>query len=169
MWRFAGALALAMSAQAGAAGTPSDQVLFRCSDDAWNVTLYGTGDGRLLLETRSTGAGNIGNVASSWDEVREGYVRGQGGGHQRHLRLFDGFRQIILFAGEDGELADQPGRTYAGALTITERNPQQDFAVTCMTDETNAALLDNVRAWAERTGAKTPVPEEEGGPFDAWF
>ena len=71
-------------------------------------------------------------------------------------------------AGAD-RLADRPGRTYAGALTITESNPQQDFRIDCAATPDNAALLDNVRAWAARTGAKPPLPEEEGGPFDAWF
>lgn len=167
MRRLVAALGLAMMATA-APGAPPTPPLFSCRDADWTATLIGTEDGRLLLETRPSARG-MGNVASSWEEVREGYVGGQGGGHQSHLRLFDGFRQIILFEGEDGSLADRPGRTYAGALTITESNPQQDFRIDCAATPDNAALLDNVRAWAARTGAKPPLPEDEGGPFDAWF
>lgn len=162
------AIGLAVLTATANAAVPEPEVLFECRDDAWSVTLIGTEDGRLLLETRPQGAG-IGNVASSWDEVREGYVVGQQGGHQSHIRLYDGLRQIILFEGEDGQLANNPGRTYAGALTITERNPQQDFAIACTADETNVGLVANVRRWAESSGAKLPQPEEDGSPFDAWF
>lgn len=168
MRRPAAAFGLAMLAVAAHAAEPASDILFACSADAWSVTLIGTDDSRLLLETRPSGAG-IGNVTSNWDEVREGYVGGQQGGHQHHLRLYDGFRQIILFEGEDGQLTENPGRTYAGALTITERNPQQDFSIACAADETNIGLVENVRRWAARTGAKPPLPEEDGSPFDAWF
>jgi hypothetical protein len=168
MRRLAAALGLAVLAAAASAAPPAPELLFACRDDDWSVTLLGTADGRLLLETRPGGAG-MGNVASSWDEVREGYVGGQQGGHQSHIRLYDGFRQIILFEGEDGQLAENPGRIYAGALSITERNPQQDFSIACAADDTNIAIVANVRRWAERSGAKLPLPEQDGSPFDAWF
>jgi hypothetical protein len=167
MRRLAAALSLVLAVAASAA-SPAPELLFACRDDNWSVTLLGTENGRLLLETRPSGAG-MGNVASNWDEVREGYVIGQQGGHQSHIRLYDGFRQIILFEGEDGQLTESPGRIYAGALTITERNPQQDFSIACAADDTNIGIVANVRRWAESNGAKPPLPEEDGSPFDAWF
>ena len=166
-WLIAGAAA-ATSVSAVPATQP--QRLFDCRNDAWAVELLGTVDKRLILLTRSLqGGGRMGNAQSSWSEVREGRVVGQGGGHQAHIRLFDGMRQVILFEGEDGALADRPGRTYAGALTITESNPAQDFRIDCPASEINAQLLENVAAWAERTGAPRPTSEDEGGPFDGWF
>lgn len=168
MRRLAAALGLAVLAATVHAAVPKPTVLFACRDDDWSVVLLGTEDGRLLLETRPSGAG-MGNVTSSWDEVREGYVGGQQGGHQHHIRFYDGFRQIILFEGENGQLTESPGHIYAGALTITERNPQQDFRIACAADETNIGLVENVRRWAASSGAKAPLPEEVGSPFNAWF
>jgi hypothetical protein len=166
-WLVAGAAA-ATSVSAVPA-TPS-QVLFDCRDDNWAVELVGTADQRLILFTRPLkGGGRMGNAQSSWDEVREGHVIGQGGGHQRHIRLFDGVRQIILLEGLDGSLASRPGRTYAGALTITPTNPAQDFRIDCPASQINTSLVANVTGWAERVGASRPRAEDEGGPFDAWF
>ena len=144
--------------------------LFSCSDDKWSVELIGTSDGRLVLSTNKAGVANtVGNVEMSWQEVRNGYVVGQGGGHQSHLRLFDGVRQIILFEGEDGSLADRPGRTYAGVQTIAETNPSQDFEIECAATRVNVELLSNVLRWAQQVGGPLPVPEEAGGPYDVWF
>lgn len=166
-WLIAGAAA-ASSVSAVPATPP--QVLFDCRNDDWAVELLGTDDKRLILFTTPLkGGGRMGNAQSSWDEVREGHVIGQGGGHQRHIRLSDGVRQIILLEGTDGSLADRPGRTYAGALTITKTNPAQDFRIDCPASETNASLVANVAEWAKRVGAPLPRAEDEGGPFDAWF
>ncbi|ANU06500.1 hypothetical protein [Paraurantiacibacter namhicola] len=153
---------------AGASKTP--QVLFECKDADWSVRLLGTGDGKLVLITsRLSGPPSTAGVTSSWREVREGRVTGQEGGHQSHLRLHDGYRQIILFEGRSGNLSDNPGETHAGAMTFTQRNPAQDLRVTCEADETNAKLVENTVKWAEQTGGPVPQPEDEGGEFDAWF
>lgn len=160
---------LAGAAPAAAAGQ-GVETLFACEDAEWAVTLLGTEDGRLLLVTNPKALpGARANYASTWEEIREGRVIGQQGGRQSHIRLFDGIRQIVLFEGVDGELADEPGRTYAGAFTQTEKNPEQDFAIDCEASETNAALARNLTRWAGETGTLPPLPEPEDGPFDGWF
>lgn len=146
------------------------ETLFHCRDDMWDVRLLGAPDGKLVLVTNPHAMeGATAGANSNWQDIREGYLVGQQGGHQGHIRLYDGHRQIILFEGMDGDLADRPGRTYAGALTQTDANPAQDFRVECEAGETNRQLTENLRDWAERTGGPAPVPEDAGGPFDGWF
>ncbi|HEX4848903.1 MAG TPA: hypothetical protein VFV30_12230, partial [Novosphingobium sp.] len=164
----AAATGCAVSGTAAAPAAP--QVLFDCRDASWHVELLGTDDKRLVLVTTPlTGERRMGNAQSSWDEVRLGHVVGQGGGHQRHIRLFDGVRHVILLEGVDGSLADKPGRTYAGVVTQTPANPKQDFEIACPSGRVNAKLVDNVWQWAQRVGAPLPKDEDEGGPFDGWF
>lgn len=146
------------------------EVLFACSDARWSVELLGTADGRLLLTTSEPGRpGAIAAAAMSWDEVRERQASNRRGAYQRHLRLSEGGRQIILFEGAGGALVGRASPKFAGVLTITEPNPAQDFRVDCPADDTNRSLLANVAAWAARTGASLPTPEEPGGPFDRAF
>ena len=162
------ALSAGTSVALAASAANPPQTLFECSDQRWRVSLLGTDDGRLVLLTAPHGRG-MGNAQSAWDEVRQGYVVGQQGGHQSHIRLYDGVRHIILFEGEDGQLADRPGRTYAGAVTQTARDPQQDFSVVCAADAINGALVENLIDWAERTGVPRPEAEEPDSPFNGWF
>ena len=172
----AGVLALALAAGAATPGgtvaqpVPAPAILFDCADRAWSVKLLAPDSGSLVLITSPNDrAEAIGNVTASWDDVRKGHVVGQGGGHQSHIRLFDGVRSFILFEGEDGALADQPGRTYAGVVTITQSAPDQDFQIDCPATQTNARLVASVAEWSARVGAKPPRGEDEGGPFDGWF
>lgn len=167
-----GALAAATGyAVTGTAATPAlPELLFECGDDQWKVELLGTDDKRLILITNPlTGSGRMGNAQSNWDEVRLGHVVGQGGGHQRHIRLFNGMRHVILLEGMDGSLTDQPGRTYASVLTRTLAKPEQELEIACAAGQVNTKLVDNVRQWAKRVGAPLPRDEDVGGPFDAWF
>ena len=105
-----------------------------------------------------------------WTETRTGRVVGQLGGHQSHVRLYDGQRNIIFYEGLDGELADRPGRTYAGVVEVGPSGMEEPKALAeCEASATNRALLDNVRT-ARETAGKPPFPEEDAGSaFDGWF
>jgi hypothetical protein len=149
---------------------PAPAILFDCADQAWSVKLLALDHGRLVLMTNPTGrTGATGKATASWEDIRHGFVVGQGGGHQSHVRLFDGVRSSILFEGVDGALADRPGRTYAGVVTITEAAPDQDFQMECPATTANARIVDGVTEWAARSGAQPPRGEDVDGPFDGWF
>ncbi len=151
-------------------GTAESHILFNCQDKNWSVQLIGTDSGQLVLTTKPLSDSPItGNSTSNWQEIRSGHVTGQEGGHQRHIRLFDGRRHTILFEGRNGQLSDDPGRTYAGVASFEPSDPQRSFAVNCAADTHNANVAENVRAWLLGAGLPAPIEEVEGGEFDAWY
>ncbi|WP_282009155.1 hypothetical protein [Brevundimonas aveniformis] len=87
-------------------------------------------------------------------------VVGQGGGHQTHIRFRnDGYDYIVL-SGEDGRLADNPGRVYSGVVVMRgeEEVARLDCPVTSYQTDISASMIPN------------DIPTEaEGGEFDAWF
>lgn len=130
------------------------------------------GDGSLVLEIEAPAEGGVGvsTWLHAWTDIRTGYVIGQQGGHQGHLRLADGQQHYVLFAGEDGLLVDRPGRTYAGVALSDDGGLENAVHVaSCEASDTNRALLENVRR--ARIAAKAPplAEEELGGRFDGWF
>lgn len=156
-----------MAAHAGANGGEPPETLFACADADHDVVLQGSAEGTLVLLSRS-GSATSAQATSSWQLVREGYVNGQGGGYQSHVRLYDGTRHTILFEGANGALSDDPDHAYAGVATQNPDDPAQDFRFECAVDATNADVVSNLRKWAERTGGPAPEPEE-GDAFDGWF
>ncbi len=144
------------------------ETLFACADGEHDVVLQGSADGRLVLLFGS-GSAKSAHAASSWQEVREGYVNGQGGGYQSHVRLYDGMRHVILFEGANGSLTDDPGRSYAGVATQNDGDPAQNLRLECEAAVPATDVVGRVREWSEGTGGPTLQAEEQGGPFDGWF
>ena len=129
-------------------------------------------DGDLVLEIEEAAEGKVGvsTWLHSWSDIRTGYVTGQQGGHQSHLRLFDGERHFVLYEGENGRLSDVPGATYAGvALMGGGLNAEPEELAACEASPTNRALLENVRKVRAVAEASELADEEVGGPFDMWF
>jgi len=92
--------------------------------------------------------------------VWQGWVGGQGGGHQTHIRFRNGGYDYIVLSGEDGRLADNPGRVYSGVVVMRgeEEVARLDCPVTTYQTEIPASMIPN------------DIPAEaEGGEFDAWF
>ncbi len=152
----------------GAIGGEPAETLFACADADHDFVLQGSADGRLVLLS-SSGSATSAHVESSWQLVREGYVNGQGGGYQSHVRLYDGVRHVILFEGANGSLTDDPGRAYAGVATQNDGDPAQDLRFECEADVPTTDVVGRVRKWSQRTGGPAPEAEEPGGPFDGWF
>lgn len=112
---------------------------------------------------------DVGN-AQDWHNIHLGTVIGQGGGHQTHVRFTTGLIHYTVFAGENGSLADPPGRTYSGiAVTQGKQGETQLAALECKGGATIAG------DWTGRVRAAVPrhyqdgLDEAPGGPFDAWF
>ena len=110
--------------------------------------------------------------ADDWSNVRIGMVTGQGGGHQSHVRFTSGDRHYIVYEGEDGTLADTPGRRYSGIYVGDGADAGREVANRQCRG--NSVLLGN---WIGMAHDHAPpalresgvLHEEEGGPFDAWF
>ena len=164
------ATALALSACSGEEPWPPP--LFDCEGKGERYLLRDLGDGSLVLEIEAAPVGKVGvsTWLSSWSDIRKGSVVGQQGGHQSHLRLFDGKQHIVLYEGDDGPMSDVPGATHAGvALLGGSSNGELVKVADCEASRTNRALLENVRR--ARVAAKAPdlADEDVGGPFDKWY
>ena len=102
--------------------------------------------------------------------MRTGYGTGQQGGHQSHLRLFDGNRHYVFFEGNNGALSETPGVTYAGVSLMEAGGSAEEVTLaSCEADETNSSLLESVRRLREGAGLPALATEDAGGPFDGWF
>ena len=104
-----------------------------------------------------------------WSNVRVGTVRGQGaGGYQEHVRFSNGQTHYIVFKGQDGELADRPGRTYSGISVQSGPQGETTLAsLSCSSGSTSAGSI--VDAVNSRSPDDADLSEEADGPFDAWF
>lgn len=146
--------------------------IFVCEGDEAEYRLHMSEEGDPILEIASQTEGGMGAATwlLHWKEVRVGGVTGQQGGSQQHLRLVGEASQYMLLVGEDGLLADNPGRTYAAVLWL-EGARQDDFSTLaeCDVDTRNRTFLD--RMARARSGAGLELHEEEvlGGPYDGWF
>lgn len=126
----------------------------------------------LVLEIDSPPKGKVGvsTWLHAWTDVRTGWVGGQQGGHQSHVRLNDGQRNYVLYEGEDGSLAERPGRTCAGVVVVGRDDIGNiEVVADCEASGTNRALLDNLRKMRDAAGQPDLPEEVENGPFDAWF
>ena len=158
------------------AGCATDQPwpppLFDCNGNGERYVLRSSEEGSLIVEIEARSKGNVGvsTWLHSWTEIRTGWVGGQQGGHQAHVRLNDGQRNLIFYEGEDGLLADSPGRTYAGVVEVGQSGlDEPEVLAECNASATNRALLDNIHNMRDAADMP-PLPDEvENGPFDAWF
>jgi hypothetical protein len=161
---------LVLSACAGERPWPPP--LFDCAGKGERYVLRSLEDGDLVLEIEEATQGKVGvsTWLHSWSDIRTGYVTGQQGGHQGHLRLFDGKQHLVLYEGVNGRLSDVPGAAYAGvALVDGGSNSEPEELVACEASETNRTLLENVRKVRADAEAPELADEEAGGPFDVWF
>ncbi|WP_395392152.1 hypothetical protein WBP07_14655 [Novosphingobium sp. BL-8A] len=97
-----------------------------------------------------------------WSNIHQGDVRGQGNGYQRHVRLTNGRFHYVVFEGMDGNLTDNPGRTYSGIAVL--EGPKGERAVSTLNCPGRSVHDLDARLVLERAGA-----EEENGPFDMWY
>ncbi|MCJ2187045.1 hypothetical protein [Novosphingobium beihaiensis] len=97
-----------------------------------------------------------------WSNVHTGFVRGQGSGHQSHVRLTTGRFHYVIFEGADGYLTEDPGRTYSGIAVLKGPQGEQELATLACPGRAVIALDD---AWLSRHAAG----EKDGGPFDIWY
>lgn len=106
---------------------------------------------------------------ADWANVRVGSVRGQGpGGYQEHIRFTNGTTHYVVFSGANGELADQPGRTYSGIAVLAGATGERTLAtLSCPGGARMAESLTD--AARERAPDSAELDEEADGPFDAWF
>jgi hypothetical protein len=157
---------------AGGASDAPQRILFDCRSEGQRHTLQAASDGRLTL-TIATGGGAQSLATATlraWHDIRVGGVIGQQGGHQDHLRLHDGRRHFVLFEGENGELSDDPGTTYAGLVVFDERSEiEPAYTATCEPDPINRTLLANVHEARAAGNAPSLREEDAGGQFDGWF
>ncbi|MDP3549800.1 MAG: hypothetical protein Q8R81_05335 [Novosphingobium sp.] len=104
-----------------------------------------------------------------WSNVRVGQVRGQGsGGYQEHVRFTNGNTHYIVYRGQNGELADNPGYTYSGISVQAGHDGERTLASLSCKGKMMAAdsLAD---AAGVRAPADLDIAEAEGGAFDGWF
>lgn len=170
--RAAVTVALALALVSGLHAKPALPPLFDCKSADARYVLQASADGSLALEieTRPAAGGGTSTRLRSWHEIRTGWVGGQQGGHQSHLRLSDGRRSLVLYEGEDGSLAERPGRTYAGVMEAgVEGLTDARLLAECEASATNRSLLDSVRRLRQAAGVPDFPEEIDGGPFDGWF
>ena len=107
---------------------------------------------------------------SDWENVRLGYVIGQGGGHQSHVRLTNGETHYIVYEGENGKLADKPGRLYSGITVVGGQ--RGDIKLAYLVCKRNAivhpSMTEAARALAP-AAKLDQLNEVQDGPFDGWF
>lgn len=104
-----------------------------------------------------------------WSNVHVGYVRGQGaGGYQEHIRFTNGDTHYIVYRGQNGELADDPGHTYSGIAVLAGQDGGLTLAT--LSCAANAVISGSMN---EDVSLRAPddldISEIEGGPFDGWF
>ncbi len=149
---------------------PEPVVLFDCSDGNDRIRLLGRNNDYLAVEKRLDKVGAVTMETFMWDEIRSVRVTGQQGGHQSHIRFSDRLDHFILFEGSNGELADRPGETYAGATILSASDPDQPrLQISCEATELNRGVVEAVRSWEIERGRPEPQAEEPGSPFDGWF
>ncbi len=107
--------------------------------------------------------------APDWSNVRLDNVTGQQGGYQSHIRFTRGSSHYVAFEGEDGQLADRPGRRYSGIAVLSGARGERTLAnLDCANAATRANLTDRLlRLISPSLAAK--LREVSGGPFDMWF
>lgn len=105
-----------------------------------------------------------------WSNVHIGYVRGQGaGGYQEHIRFTNGDTHYIVYRGQNGELADDPGHTYSGISVQAGQDGGRTLATLGCTANVlvSGSMTEDVSLRAPDGGLD--IAEIEGGPFDGWF
>ncbi|HTN15831.1 MAG TPA: hypothetical protein VL094_13600 [Sphingomonadaceae bacterium] len=163
-------LAFSLAVSAGE-GEPSP-LLFDCAGETGRYRLFGSGEGNFALEIEEAREGPTGvsTWLLQWTEARTGYVIGQQGGHQSHLRLTDGLAHYIFFEGVNGQLSGAPGVTYAGIVRVDGSGDSQPVSLaSCEANETNRNLLENVQRERVDAGLPELATEDVDGPFDGWF
>lgn len=146
-----------------------EATLFACTGTDGSARLSVDGD-RLVLVTQAGGSSRTVTTDAGWTNLHFGRVVGQQGGHQTHVRLTDDTGEYILFEGLDGQLADRPGRTYAGLSAELRVGNASGLTVECTpASDVNRQVVSAVAAAAERASKPVPQDEPEGSPYDGWF
>ena len=106
-----------------------------------------------------------------WSNIHIGNVVGQGGGHQSHVRFTSGRHHYVVFEGQNGSLADVPGRRYSGIFVAAGEDGGEQLAnLECsgraVVPDSFAALMNHAPS-AIRD--RETLWEQQNGPFDAWY
>ena len=107
---------------------------------------------------------------ADWSNVHRGGVVGQGGGHQTHVRFTTGLIHYTVYAGLNGRLTDDPGRSYAG-IDVSQGKGGETAIAAIPCDAgfwTSADWTEHLRA-AAPLRFRDALDETTDGPFDGWF
>ena len=158
----------------GRAGTqcrPAETVLYSCRFGR-AVGSVCAADGRIHYRYGPRGRPEI-EVASEddWRNIHVGYVVGQGGGHQSHVRFSTGDRHYIVYEGKNGAFADSPGLRHSGIYVGAGPDGRRQLAYHyCRRPAAESswpqALEEHAPPAVRAAGVQS---EEAGGPFDAWY
>jgi len=137
----------------------AERILYSCEFPRGVGSLCAGGDG-VHYRYGPLGKPRI-DLASlrNWSNVRSGYVRGQGNGYQRHVRVSRGHTSYVIYEGANGDLSDSPGIRYSGIAVLDGEN----------TVATLSCPGRSVLALDDPLLSRRVAEEATDGPFDAWF
>ncbi len=130
-----------------------------------------TGSGQVHLRSGPRGKSDLDIVnASDWSNVRIGMVAGQMGGSQHHIRFTQGDAHYIVLHGIDGQMAERPGRTYSGIVTVYGPNGEWEGSdQTCRRGAVIHPQFEEAVAALAPEALRDGLVETEGEAFDGWF
>jgi hypothetical protein len=136
-----------------------ERVLYACVFPRGVASLCANGE-RIHYRFGPRGRPQI-DLASrpDWSNVRWGEVRGQGNGHQRHVRISQGGYHYVIYEAVNGDLSDSPGYRYSGINVL--KGERQVATLSCPSRA--------VVALGDPLLEQRAVAEDAGGPFDMWF
>jgi hypothetical protein len=104
-----------------------------------------------------------------WSNVRLGFVTGQQGGHQSHIRFTRGDTHYIVFEGANGQAAVNPGHSYSGIAIVAGPDGGKALGrLDCGNGTDASAMADAARDRAP-AALREQLNETLNGPFDGWF
>ncbi|HKX88091.1 MAG TPA: hypothetical protein VJM13_02690 [Sphingopyxis sp.] len=105
----------------------------------------------------------------NWSNVRLGFVTGQQGGHQSHIRFTRGDTHYIVFEGANGQAAINPGHSYSGIAIVAGADGGKELGrLDCGNGQDASAMAEAVRNRAPAM-LRERLDETTDGPFDGWF
>jgi hypothetical protein len=106
---------------------------------------------------------------ADWSNVRLGFVNGQQGGHQSHIRFTRGDTHYVVFEGANGQATTRPGFTYSGIAIVAGPDGGKSLGrLECGNGLDASAMAEAVRDRAP-AALREQLNETLDGPFDGWF
>ncbi len=104
-----------------------------------------------------------------WSNVRLGFVTGQQGGHQSHIRFSRGDTHYVVFEGANGQAATNPGYSYSGIAIVAGADAGKTLGrLDCGNGLDASAMAEAARDRAP-AALRERLNETTDGPFDGWF